>query len=453
MAAEDKKVLDKASLAQEGREEVDIGAIDYKIVTFSLSGKDYGIDIMSVKEIVETDRFTYVPNTAPFVRGVHNLRGDIIPILDLRLFFNIRVPKRADGSNLENLIILTVGESTFGVVVDEIDKVVGVQKNKISPPHPLFGDINIKYISGVVEANENLYVLLDIDKIFNSHVEEDKASAIGQSISAGVGGMPDIQMPALGMQAVPTGQDSEQEIKFIAEGLSSYRHFHVSPLNEQWVRGRYVSWQQERGRGNTQLQNEQDADAFLGSFWSPSSGAWWSEEYANEVYALLPDNTARQIVVWNPGCGKGQETYSLACLLAKRYPSAKVRIYAQDIDLLNVSNAPLMTIPDDIAKTWYAPYIAKTANGALMFSQAIRDSIMFEYHDCTNTNAFPDIDIVFSRDTLSLVDEKALDGVLRDIDEKLKGNGVVILGQNEALPSSLSFVENEVGTLKVYTKK
>lgn len=452
MAAENKEVLEKPVSVKEDREDVDTGVIDFKIVTFSLSGKDYGIDIMNVKEIVETDRFTYVPNTASFVRGVHNLRGDIIPILDLRLFFNIRVPKRADGSTLENLIILTVGESTFGVVVDEIDKVVGVQKSKISPPHPLFGDINIKYISGVVEANESLYVLLDIDKIFNSHVEEDKTAAIAQSLSVGTG-MPDIQMPAAAMQNIGAGQDSEQEIKFIAEGLSSYRHFHVSPLNEQWVRGRYVSWQQERGRGNTQLQNEQDADAFLGSFWSPSSGAWWSEEYADEVYKLLPDNSARQIFVWNPGCGKGHETFSLACLLTKRYPSAKIRIYAQDIDLLNVSNAPLMTVPDDVAKTWYAPYLTKTAGGGATFAQSIKDSIMFEYHDCTNTNAFPDIDIVFSRDTLSLIDDKALEAVLGDIDEKLKGNGIVILGQNEMLPASSSFVENEVGTLKVYSKK
>lgn len=452
MATDEKKTLDKSvsAVQEEHGGDVDLGAIDFKIVTFSLAGKDYGIDIMNVKEIVETDRFTYVPNTASFVRGVHNLRGDIIPILDLRLFFNIRVAKRADGSNLENLIILTVGENTFGVVVDDIDKVVGVQKNKISPPHPLFGDINIKYISGVVEANESLYVLLDIDKIFNSHVgDNEKQNAIGQSISP----MPDIQMPIPAMQAAPAaGPDSEQEIKFIAEGLANYRHFHVSFLNEQWVRNRYVSWQQERGRGNTQLQSEQDADAFLGSFWSPSSGAWWPEDYANAVYALLPDNNAKQICVWNPGCGKGQESYSLACLLAKRYPQAKVRIYAQDIDLLNVSNAPLMTVPDDAARSWYAPYLTKTANGSATFSQAIKDSIMFEYHDLTNTNAFPDIDMVFTRDTLSLVDDKALEGVIRDIDEKLKGNGIIVLGQNEALPAQ-SFDENEVGTLRVYGKK
>ena len=69
--------------------------IDFKMVTFSLSGKDYSIDIMHIKEIAKAGRFTYVPNTLPFVLGVYNLRGEIIPILDLRLFFNIEVPERA----------------------------------------------------------------------------------------------------------------------------------------------------------------------------------------------------------------------------------------------------------------------------------------------------------------------------------------------------------------------
>ncbi len=141
--------------------------IDFKMVTFSLAGKDYGVDIMNVKEIAKAGRFTYVPNTSPFVLGVYNLRGDIIPIIDLRLFFNIPIVERP-ADDLENMIIVTVAEQTFGVVVDVIDKVVGISSATVQPPHPLFGDINIKYIYGVVESNNRLYVLLDIEKIFNN---------------------------------------------------------------------------------------------------------------------------------------------------------------------------------------------------------------------------------------------------------------------------------------------
>ena len=141
--------------------------IDFKMVAFSLAGKDYAIDILKVKEIAKAGRFTYVPNTSPFVLGVYNLRGDIIPIIDLRLFFNIDVPERTENQ-IENMIIVTVEDQVFGVVVDAIDKVVGIQKSTIQPPHPLFGDISIKYIAGVVESNNHLYILLDIDRIFSS---------------------------------------------------------------------------------------------------------------------------------------------------------------------------------------------------------------------------------------------------------------------------------------------
>ena len=136
--AEDSGALTQDDLEEEKRKS---SVIDYKMVTFSLAGKDYAIDIMKVKEIAKAGHFTYVPNTLPFVLGVHNLRGEIISIIDLRKFFNIQVPERREDA-LENMLIVTVGEQTFGVVVDGIDKVVGIQKSTIQPPHPLFGDIN-----------------------------------------------------------------------------------------------------------------------------------------------------------------------------------------------------------------------------------------------------------------------------------------------------------------------
>ena len=156
--------------------------VDFKMVTFSLADKDYAIDIMYVKEIAKAGRFTYVPNTLPFVLGVYNLRGEIIPILDLRLFFNIEVQKR-DEKKLENLLILTLDDQTFGLVVDKIDKVVGVQKSSIQPPHPLFADINIKYISGVVENNNRLYVLLDILRIFGSKDNGEAKEAAAEQMA------------------------------------------------------------------------------------------------------------------------------------------------------------------------------------------------------------------------------------------------------------------------------
>lgn len=453
--------VDPADSVEQERKE-NLAVIDYKMVTFSLAGKDYAIDIMKVKEIAKAGRFTYVPNALPFVLGVYNLRGEIIPIVDLRLFFNIEVPERK-YDDIENMLIVTIGEQIFGIVVDEIDKVVGIQKSTINPPHPLFGDINIKYIQGVVEVNNRLYILLDIDRIFGSKADakaaEDAAAKnlatnarVSGQIQSPVGQLMKKEAPKADVQT-PVQKTEGSDLPFIKESLATMRKFSVSPLNEDWLNNRFKEWETERGKGKTQFQAPADADSFLKPFYSPCSGAWWTKEYADSIYNALPDNTAKQIIVWNPGCGKGYETFSLACLLKKRYPQAKVRIYAHEVDLLNVSNAPLMSVPSDVAADWYAPYITKKANGDFTFTPDIRDSIMFEYHDCTNTNALPACDIIFARDILSFLPAATQQSVVSDFAEKLKGNGVVFIGQNETLEKNPAWSVKKIGQISIFEKK
>ncbi|MBQ0050917.1 MAG: chemotaxis protein CheW [Treponema sp.] len=428
--------------------------VDYKMVTFSLAGKDYAIDIMKVKEIAKAGRFTYVPNTLPFVLGVYNLRGEIIPIIDLRLFFNIDMPER-EVDAVENMLIVTIGEQTFGVVVDEIDKVVGIQKSTINPPHPLFGDINIKYIQGVVEVNNRLYILLDIERIFGSKADNKAAEAeVVKNMSARMN-MPGAGAPAKKVEKKPAAPAAPEKVdySFVVDSLSSMRKFNASPLNDKWMQIRYKEWEKERGKDKTQLQDAGDAEAFLKSFFSPCNGTWWTKEYADAVYKALPDNTAKQIVVWNPGCGKGCETYSIACLLRKRYPEAKIRIYAHEVDLLAISNAPLLSVPADVANGWYAPYITKKANGDFTFTSDVRDSIMFEYHDCANTNALPACDIIFARDVLSFLPAASQQTISADFAEKLKGNGIVVLGQNESLEGNAAWSAKTVGSITIFEKK
>ncbi len=441
--------------------------VDFKMVTFSLAEKDYAIDIMYVKEIAKAGRFTYVPNTLPFVLGVYNLRGEIIPILDLRLFFNIEVQKR-DEKKLENLLILTLDDQTFGLVVDKIDKVVGVQKSTIQPPHPLFADINIKYISGVVENNNRLYVLLDILRIFGSKENGDATEAAQEQLAKNAAmaaldanrSKPDPRVAPAAKPAAPAAsaatakkeEPANLDIKFIAESLKSYKNFEMSQVNEEWVKRRYAEWAKERGASKTQLQSESDAEAYLSPFYSSFTGTWWSKEYADTIKSLLPENNAKQIVVWNPGCGSGIETYCLACVLKNRYPDAKIRIYAQDIDLLGVSNAGLLSVPATIEGTWLAPFLTKKANGENTFNQDIKDSIMFEYHDCKNTNVLPMLDVIFARDFLSFIDTKSQESILSEFFEKMKGNAIAIIGENESIPVAYGFGETNKGAVTAYTK-
>ncbi len=423
-----------------------ISAFDFKMVTFSLCDKDYAIDIMHIKEIAKAGKFTYVPNTLPFVLGVYNLRGEIIPILDLRIFFNIDVPKR-DENKLENLLILNIDDQKFGLVVDKIDKVVGVHKNSIQPPHPLFADINIKYISGIVENNNRLYVLLDVIRIFALREDSEKSAS-----KRYVDNQTEIQKAEKIMPTLPKKPDtSDLDLKFIAENLAEFKNFHATDVNRTWLKQRYSEWKEERG-DDVQLKNSNDADAFLKPFWSKHNEKWWSKEFAQTVTKLLPENSAKQIVVWNPGCGQGFEAYSLACVLKQKYPTAKVRIYAHDIDLLAVSNATMINVPKDIASDWYAPFVTQKTNGEYTFKQDIKDCIMFEYHDCKNSNTLPMVDLVFARDTLSFLDEASQKNVISDFIEKMKGNAIAIIGENEAMPVSFNFREQNYGTLYAYSK-
>ncbi|MBD5433190.1 MAG: chemotaxis protein CheW [Treponema sp.] len=454
---------------------------DFRMVTFSLAGKDYAIDIMHVKEIAKASRFTYVPNTMPFVIGVYNLRGEIIPIIDLRKFFGIEVPPRTEDQ-LENMLIITVEEHVFGFVVDKIDRVVGVQKSTIQPPHPIFGDINIKFIYGIVEYEKHLFVLLDIARIFNQKIsDDDRAEADRAAVEREYGvahsdndapaapqysqepvykedvaaqsSAPASEESAASQAASPAVEDtSATDKKFICDGLAQFKKFYISDVNRAWFDGRFNDWAASRKGASVQLQSEAEADEFLSTFWSSNSGAFWKKDYADALFNILPENNAKQILVWNPGCGKGYESFSLACVLKKRYPSSKIRIYAHETDLLNISNAPLLTVPIDDAQGWLSPYVQKSVTGEYTFTQEIKDIIMFEYHDITNSNALPMTDIIFARDVVSLFTPDAQKNVLADFEEKLKGNGILFLGENESVGTGTSWGERTEGSLTYFNK-
>jgi len=437
----------KEKEADDGRGER-VAVIDYKMVTFSLAGKDYAIDIMQVKEIAKAGRFTYVPNTSPFVLGVYNLRGDIIPIIDLRIFFNIPTKAR-DSDAIENMIIITVDEQTFGIVVDVIDKVVGISRSSIQPPHPIFGDINIKYIHGVVENQGRLYILLDVERIFSSRVKAAEAEAVAEAEAA-----PRLaEKLAQTVDPVKAQTRDELDISFIRDALAALIKFYVTSVNDHWVAARYREWRDIRAAGDIQLNSEEDARQYIGSFYSPETAAFWSEAYIDAVAAILPANQAKIINVWIIGCGKGYEAYSMAVLLREKYPSTRIRIYANDSDLLAISNAPMLTMPESAISPKYRPHLVQGVGGVWTFDQSLKDMILFEYHDCTNQNAVPTMDIIMARDVLSFMNPKQQTAMIADFTEKLKDNGVVILGRNEAMPQHSGWLRSVEGEVVAFSKE
>ncbi len=401
--------------------------IDYKMVTFSLAGKDYGVDIMNVKEIAKAGRFTFVPNGAPYLRGVYNLRGDIIPVIDLRIFFHLPAERREED-HLENMLILRLEDHVFGVIVDNIDKVVGIHAASIQPPHPIFGDINIKYIRGVVEKQDRLYIILDVVRIF-APKEEEKPRVLSESVSGAH--LAPIDAPVRA-EADHQGDAGGSELEFIGETLLALTRFTVSELNRPWVARRFEEWKRSRKPGDLQLKNADDAAEYLAPFYSPHTAAFWAEDYANALTEILPDLPSRIIQVWNPGCGKGYETFSLACILRNRYPEAQIKIWANDNDLLAISSAPNMVFDLEDVPEYCREYMVKGRNG-YTFNPVIKDAVMFEFHDVKHANPFPELDIVLARDLLSFLPLDDQGRIFSDFSEKLKAKGLVILGRNEQI--------------------
>jgi len=424
------------------QEQEDIETVDYKMVTFSLGGKDYGINILKVKEIAKFTTFTYVPNAPPFVSGVYNLRGDIISIIDLRVMFNLPAQRKAEGS-AEDGLILRLDELMIGVVVDSIDKVVGIVSSRIQPPHPIFGDVNIKYISGVVEKDGRLYIILDVDRIF---AKDESSAQKTESLPAAVSAEPsEIGDDREGLEPpsrqAAVGKNEEQlDLDFIRESLVTFRAFYPDGIAESWLNRRYPEWRAERNKLglDVQLTGEDDSDEFLRTFFSPYSGRFWGEDYVEGVKALLTQEMPKNISVWNPGCGKGYETYSLATILRMRYPDHILKIWAGDNDLLSISTAPNLVFGADTVPTVYEPYLVEAKNG-VSFSSEIKDAILFEYHDVTHTNAVPNVDIIMARDLLSFLQPKQQASVLNEFSEKTSTGALLILGQNELVSETLGW--------------
>ncbi|MDR0320194.1 MAG: chemotaxis protein CheW [Treponema sp.] len=426
MAAVIKDLAQVNADLQEQKERVD--NVDFKMITFSLAGKDYSVDIMNVKEIAKADKFTYVPNAASYVRGVYNLRGDIIPIIDLRLFFHLPVDHKE--VNLENMLILRINEQVYGTIVDKIDKVVGINHDSIQPPHPIFGDINIKYISGVVEKEGDLYIILDVVRIFTV-TEEDKNKSRG-SVGEGEYFVPPPQASEQSLQKAA----ADTAIGFIQESLAALKRFVVTDINSRWLQRRFSEWSMGRSGEDLQVKSASEAEDFLNNFESPCSNEFWTESYANTVKKILPDSSAANINVWNVGCGKGYETYSFACILRNKYPNAHIKIWANDNDIMAVSQAPNMAFNFEEMPDYCRAYAVHGTSG-YSFNQVIKDSIVFEYHDITNDNTLPDLDIILIRDILSFLPAQDQTRIVGDFSEKMKNRGIVIMGRNEELTGAI----------------
>jgi purine-binding chemotaxis protein CheW len=133
-----------------------------KFLTFRLAGEEYGLAILNVREIISLCEVTVVPQTPRFVKGVINLRGKVIPIVDLRLKFAMA---EADHTVETCIIVVNVGERETGIVVDKVLEVLDISAGDIQPPPSLGKSVDTGFILGLGKPAGRVTILLDIEKV------------------------------------------------------------------------------------------------------------------------------------------------------------------------------------------------------------------------------------------------------------------------------------------------
>jgi purine-binding chemotaxis protein CheW len=141
---------------------------ELQLVVFTLATEEYALPITKVQEINRLVPITKLPQTPAFMEGIINLRGRIIPVIDLRKRFSLVLKEHTDDTRI---IIVEIQGQTLGVIVDAVTEVIRLQSESIEPPPQAFA-IDSKYIQGVGKLDSRLIILLDIDRIFSKNEEK-----------------------------------------------------------------------------------------------------------------------------------------------------------------------------------------------------------------------------------------------------------------------------------------
>lgn len=131
-------------------------------LTFSVGNEDYGIDIAYTDEIIGIQKITAVPNLKSYIKGIINLRGQIVPVIDIRSRFGLT---EAEYDEKTCIIVVFINNDSIGLIVDEVADVMKIQDEQIAPPPQTNKGTKSKYIRGIGKIEKNVVIILDIHKL------------------------------------------------------------------------------------------------------------------------------------------------------------------------------------------------------------------------------------------------------------------------------------------------
>jgi len=145
-----------------------VGDAQFQLVTFQLGEELYGVNIMDVKEIVKIQNVRPIPHAPHYVEGIFNLRGEIIPVINLHKRFRLEKPAEEDyDAEMGGLVILNLDGIKISIIIDRISRVVMINTADIKPPPQMLTGIGSEYIHGVVQQQNGYLIVLNIRKLFD----------------------------------------------------------------------------------------------------------------------------------------------------------------------------------------------------------------------------------------------------------------------------------------------
>ncbi|AJC66858.1 MULTISPECIES: chemotaxis protein CheW [Dickeya] len=139
--------------------------VGQEFLIFTLGDEEYGVDILKVQEIRGYDQVTRIANTPEFIKGVTNLRGVIVPIVDLRIKF---MQQEVDYDDNTVVIVLNLGQRVVGIVVDGVSDVLSLTAEQIRPAPEFAVTLSTEYLTGLGSLGERMLILVDIERLLSS---------------------------------------------------------------------------------------------------------------------------------------------------------------------------------------------------------------------------------------------------------------------------------------------
>lgn len=415
----------------------DVIDYDFKIVSFKLGKEYFGIDIMNVKEIkkIEAREITWVPNTLNFVKGVFNLRGEIISIIDLAVMFNLVDDRKYNKNDILSLIVIKLDELKLGLVVDQIQRVLPLRKADIQPPSPLLGSINERFIKGVIELNQRLYVIFDTDAIFSDKTASKK-EVLQQS----------------------SGLSDDYFLHFCNQ-LEELNSIHINDFNKTAFKKLFTSFIEENKIKDLPTLDKVTAKNILNNFLSKYTDTFWDKDYVDKFSNLIGKELSAicsdEVRILVLGCGTGYEAFSVYFVIDKIFEEIEIKMVAADSNLSAITRASGLECDKSEIPSWIDvnKYFISAKEGLYKVKKEINDKIYFEFHDAKNIASYNRrFDIVIARDLSLYFANSEYDNFISEVSTKIVENGLLVLGDNELLGRSEILTKLNSNDITVYKK-